>query len=99
SLLTASHQQIPQMATSKKLDIHSPFSLAGGGKHRALLIGINYVGDPSAELKGCHNDVAQMKDYIVEHGYPAEEGEDLKIVMDDGEHAAPTRANIIEAIE
>ncbi|CAN0079295.1 unnamed protein product, partial [Ectocarpus sp. 4 AP-2014] len=69
------------------------------GKHRALLIGINYVGDPSAELKGCHNDVAQMKDYIVEHGYPAEEGEDLKIVMDDGEHTAPTRANIIEAIE
>ncbi|CAM9441282.1 unnamed protein product [Ectocarpus fasciculatus] len=100
TLSTKKFKQIPQMATSKKLDIHSPFSLAGGegGKLRALLIGINYVGDPSAELKGCHNDVAQMKDYIVEHGYPAE-GEDLKIVMDDGEHTAPTRANIIEAIE
>ncbi|CAB1103728.1 unnamed protein product [Ectocarpus sp. CCAP 1310/34] len=101
TLSTKKFKQIPQMATSKKLDIRSPFSLAGGegGKHRALLIGINYVGDPSAELKGCHNDVAQMKDYIVKHGYPAEEGEDLKIVMDDGEHTAPTRANIIEAIE
>ncbi|CAM9111431.1 unnamed protein product [Ectocarpus sp. 4 AP-2014] len=100
TLSTKKFKQIPQMATSKKLDIHSPFSLAGGegGKHRALLIGINYVGDPSAELKGCHNDVAQMKDYIVEHGYSGE-GEDLKIVMDDGEHTAPTRANIIEAIE
>lgn len=37
-----------------------------GGKHRALLIGINYTGG-KGELKGCHNDVAQMKEYIVEH--------------------------------
>ncbi|CAM9287803.1 unnamed protein product, partial [Laminaria digitata] len=61
--------QIPQLATSKKMDIHSPFSLSGGGggKHRALLIGINYVGCGAGELKGCHNDVASMKEYIVEH--------------------------------
>lgn len=37
-----------------------------GGKHRALLIGINYTGG-KGELKGCHNDVAQMREYIVEH--------------------------------
>ena len=39
----------------------------GGGKHKALLIGINYVGCGAGELKGCHNDVASMKEYIVEH--------------------------------
>eukprot|EP00903_Cladosiphon_okamuranus_P014401 g13369.t1 len=92
-------KQIPQLATSKKLDIKSPFSLAGGdgGKHRALLIGINYKGCGAGELKGCHNDVAQMREYITTHGYPAE-GSNLKIVCDDDEHEPPTKENIIKAI-
>ncbi|CAM9438356.1 unnamed protein product [Scytosiphon promiscuus] len=91
-------KQVPQLATSKKLDIHSPFSLAGGdgGKHKALLIGINYTGG-KGELKGCHNDVSQMKEYIIEHGYPAEGG-NLKIVSDDGENEEPTKENILKAI-
>lgn len=38
-----------------------------GGKHRALLIGINYKGCGAGELKGCHNDVAQMREYITTH--------------------------------
>lgn len=43
------------------------FSWQGaGGKHKALLIGINYTGG-KGELKGCHNDVKQMREYIVEH--------------------------------
>ena len=38
----------------------------GSGKTRSLLIGINYVGTAS-ELKGCHNDVIMMKEYIATH--------------------------------
>eukprot|EP00903_Cladosiphon_okamuranus_P012835 g11994.t1 len=99
TLKTKMFSQIPQLATSKKLDIRSPFSLAGGegGKHKALLIGINYVGT-SAELRGCHNDVEQMREYITEHGYPAA-GPNVKIVADDGKHETPTKANILRAIK
>eukprot|EP00903_Cladosiphon_okamuranus_P020246 g18581.t1 len=100
TLKAKNFKQIPQLATSKRLDIRSPFSLAGGGQgnHRALLIGINYVGNGTAELKGCHNDVEQMRDYIAEHGYPAA-GPNLKIVADDEKHEAPTKANILASIK
>ncbi|CAM9676727.1 unnamed protein product [Ectocarpus sp. 12 AP-2014] len=93
-------KQIPQLATSKKMDIHSPFDLSGGddsGNHKALLIGINYTGG-KGELKGCHNDVKQMREYITTHGYPAD-GANLKIVSDDGEHEEPTKENILKAIK
>lgn len=40
---------------------------AEGGNRKALLIGINYKGCGAGELKGCHNDVASMKEYITEH--------------------------------
>ena len=39
----------------------------GGGNYKALLIGINYTGQEHGELKECHNNVAQMREYIVEH--------------------------------
>ncbi|CAM9599946.1 unnamed protein product [Ectocarpus sp. 6 AP-2014] len=93
-------KQIPQLATSKKMDIHSPFDLSGGdesGNHKALLIGINYTGG-KGELKGCHNDVKQMREYITTHGYPAD-GANLKIVSDDGEHEEPSKENILKAIK
>ena len=46
---------------------YRPVDQGDGGKHRALLIGINYKGCGAGELKGCHNDVAQMREYITTH--------------------------------
>ena len=46
---------------------YRPVDQGDGGKHRALLIGINYKGCGAGELKGCHNDVEQMREYITTH--------------------------------
>ena len=49
----------------------------------------------SGELAGCHNDVINMKEYIMDvHGF---EEDNMTILMDDGEHADPTRENIMNA--
>mmetsp|Transcript_20429 Transcript_20429/g.30216 ORF Transcript_20429/g.30216 Transcript_20429/m.30216 type:complete len:373 (-) Transcript_20429:68-1186(-) len=90
--------QIPQLSTSRKLDLDSSFRLMfndGGGKHRALLIGINYVGQ-KAELSGCHNDVAQIKELIMKEGF-TDSPETMKILCDDGEHDDPTAKNLVNA--
>jgi hypothetical protein len=56
--------------------------------------GINYVGQ-QGELAGCHNDVLNMKEYIMDvHGF--EEG-NIDVLMDDGTHQSPTSANILAA--
>jgi len=53
------------------------------------------AGDDPGELSGCWNDVLNMKKYIQDvHGF---EEENIIILMDDGEHTEPTRANIIDA--
>lgn len=62
---------------------------------RHIQIGINYVGDNPGELRGCHNDVLNMKNYIMNvHGF---EEENITVLMDDGEHAPPTYENMIQA--
>lgn len=87
--------QIPQLTSSRPVDVKAPFALApegSDGKRRALLIGINYVGQ-QGELSGCHNDVANIKEYIMAvHGF---EEENIVVLMDDGEHEPPTRENIM----
>jgi hypothetical protein len=56
--------------------------------------GINYVGQ-EGELRGCHNDVWNMKEYIMNvHGF---KDRDIRVLMDDGENIAPTKANILSA--
>jgi len=90
--------QIPQLSSSRDLDLQhghfSPLHKNGGtGKKRGLFIGINYVGQ-QGELRGCHNDVIQMKEYLTSHGF-----DDIKVLMDDGSHESPTGQNIIEAFE
>jgi len=90
-------EQIPQLSSSRPMDIGTRFDLTPedfSGKKRAVLIGINYVGQ-SGELRGCHNDVLNMIDYIKDvHGF---EDKDMTVLMDDGQHADPTRANILGA--
>jgi hypothetical protein len=59
-----------------------------------VLTGINYVGQ-QGELSGCHNDVGNMKDYIMDiHGFKES---DITILMDDGKNTNPTRDNIVAA--
>jgi len=91
--------QIPQLSSSHPMKIETKFDLSPPdcrGKKRAVLIGINYAGS-SAELYGCHNDVLNMKKYIMDvHGF-AEENIDL--LMDDGAHTNPTKDNIIDAFK
>lgn len=92
------HSQIPQLTSSRPLDLDdTPFSLIASptGARRALLVGINYHGQ-SGELRGCHNDVHHMKDYLVKvHGFPAQ---DILVLMDDAQHHAPNREKIIRAL-
>jgi len=97
-LSTSGYTQIPQLTSSNPIDMNTDFDLvppSATGTRRAVMIGINYVGDNPGELSGCHNDVINMKKYIMDvHGF---EEENIKILMDDGENIEPTGENIIEA--
>lgn len=93
------YSQIPQLSSSSPVNVSSTFDLVPDdceevGNKKAVLIGINYVGHDPGELSGCHNDVLNIKEYIMDvHGFPEE---NIVILMDDGEHDPPTRENIIE---
>jgi hypothetical protein len=65
---------------------------------RALLIAINYFGQ-SGELRGCHNDIANMEAYLRKCGYThftilRDEKSDPKNLS----ATAPTRKNILAAM-
>ena len=96
-LTTQDFGQIPQLSSSCPMDIETKFDLTPdnfSGRKRAVSIGINYVGQ-SGELRGCHNDVLSMVDYIKDaHGF---KDNDITILIDDGGHADPTRANKLGA--
>ncbi|KAF8558152.1 hypothetical protein OG21DRAFT_1595547 [Imleria badia] len=66
------------------------------GKKKALLIGINYTGQPEA-LHGCIEDVRSMKRFLLGRGYHEE---DMVILTDDSPHLRqqPTRQNMIDAM-
>ncbi|KAI7897524.1 caspase domain-containing protein [Cokeromyces recurvatus] len=68
------------------------------GRKRALLIGINYFGT-SAELRGCINDVHNMKNFLITL-YNFRE-EDMVILTDDQTNPKniPTKQNIITAMQ
>ncbi|CAE6500194.1 unnamed protein product [Rhizoctonia solani] len=72
------------------------------GKRKALLIGCNYPGSPSP-LRGCCNDVFNIKRFLIDH-FQFDES-DIRVLTDDqsshGEigEAKPTRAAITEYIE
>ena len=96
-LKSGKYSQIPQLTSSRKMDVTQKFDLippACTGTKRAILIGINYVGQ-TGQLSGCHNDCLNMKDYVTKT-YGIEEG-NVVVLMDDGKHTEPTRANILAA--
>jgi hypothetical protein len=68
------------------------------GRRRALLIGINYIGQ-KGELRGCINDVRNVSQFLVEnHGYKRE---DMVTLTDDQPNPVmqPTKENIIRAMQ
>jgi len=90
--------QIPQLSSSRPMDIKKPFDFVPDnmtGTRRAVMIGINYVGHNPGALRGCHNDVNNMKEYIMAcHGF---QEQNITVLMDDGQHTPPTRDNILAA--
>ena len=88
---------MPQLTSSRMIDVNKPFKLINDdnyGTKRAVMIGINYVGQ-SGQLSGCHNDVKNMKEYLMNvHGF---EDRNITVLMDDGYHRNPTRSNITQA--
>ncbi|KDN34064.1 hypothetical protein RSAG8_12852, partial [Rhizoctonia solani AG-8 WAC10335] len=72
------------------------------GKRKALLIGCNYPGSPSP-LRGCCNDVFNIKRFLIDH-FQFDESDIRALTDDQSSHgeigeAKPTRAAIAEYIE
>ena len=91
--------QTPTLSCSRTFDINSPMEIVpkGSGRRRALLIGINYVGQ-KGELTACHNDCLNIKEYLIEvHGFNESE---MLILMDtdDNKYKPPTKQNIENAM-
>lgn len=104
SMVTELHEmgldrtKIPTLTSGTLLNAHDPMSIVPSGyngSRRAILIGINYVGQSNA-LSGRHKDVDDMKRYLI-HSQGFEEKEIL-ILKDDNAHHPPTRQKIIEAL-
>jgi len=98
NLKSHGYEQIPQLTSTKELDLTHKFDLVPDhfeGTKRAVMVGINYIGDDPGELAGCHNDVGNMKKYIMNvHGF---EEENIVVLMDDGAHTEPTKNAILAA--
>ncbi|CAB9509677.1 Metacaspase-1 [Seminavis robusta] len=98
NLKKSGFSQIPQLTASGPIDVNTDFDLVpktATGTKRAVMVGINYVGHSPGELRGCHNDVGNMKRYIMEvHGF---EEENIHVLMDDGKHEEPTMENMLNA--
>jgi hypothetical protein len=68
------------------------------GKKKSLLVGINYVGT-SSQLRGCHNDVNNVKKLITEKFQFPTDADSMRVLLDDGAAQAPTRANMLAAFK
>ncbi|KAN0093179.1 Peptidase C14, caspase domain containing protein [Tylopilus felleus] len=69
------------------------------GRKKALLVGINYFGQPEA-LHGCIEDVHRMKIFLLGELGRGYREEDTVILTDDSPHPRqqPTRQNMIDAM-
>ncbi|KAF9401762.1 Ca(2+)-dependent cysteine protease, partial [Podila epigama] len=92
----------PQGWAVRKMDKNAPaadsFKLSNcQGRKRALFVGINYFGQ-SAELRGCTNDVKNIKQFVIERFGFREE--DSVTLTDDAQDPTrvPTRSNILAAM-
>lgn len=89
------YDQVPQVSSSRWIDVYRPMYIVPprSGKRRAMIIGVNYVGQ-QGQLKACHNDADNMKEYLIKaQGFNEEE---MLILKDDGRHMMPTKQNIMD---
>lgn len=99
NLLRKGFDQVPQLTSSRLIDVNKPVKLINDvngdyGTRRAVMIGINYVGQ-DGELSGCHNDVRNMIEYLKnEQGFSEH---NMTVLMDDGYHQNPSYHNIMNA--
>jgi metacaspase-1 len=84
------HDQVPQLSSTYPIVDEPLLPAVVKGEKRALLIGINYVGQ-TGELLGCHTDIRNVKKFLVENGFF--EGR-IRVLLDDGIHNKPTKRNI-----
>ncbi len=98
------YEQVPQLSSSRIVDVNERMTIVndtnnpstGGGVKRAVLIGINYVGQ-QGELSGCHNDVTNISKYLQQvHGFRSQ---NMITLMDDGMHDNPTYDKIMQAFQ
>lgn len=98
NLAAQGYSQVPQLSSSRIIDVNEKMDIVKDpeGTKRAVLIGINYVGQ-QGELSGCHNDVKNITSYLREVlGF---ERENMRVLMDDGAHEEPTFENIVRAFK
>jgi hypothetical protein len=75
----------------------APSDMKPGSRRKALLIGINYFRT-KAELKGCINDVKNVKAFLLQHGY-IDSPQSMLILTDDNPRQQPLKRNIISACQ
>ena len=88
------YDQVPQLTLSRMIDVQKEMHIVppgSTGTKRAILIGINYIGQ-SGQLSGCHNDVKNISKYL--ENYQGFQTKDMLVLMDDGQHHNPTKVNI-----
>jgi uncharacterized protein YcnI len=74
--------------------------LSPNGRHKSLLIGINYEGT-RAKLRGCVNDAKNMMTLLQRNGFP-NDGSHMLLLSDErnrGHEYQPTVDNILKAIK
>ncbi|TEB34740.1 peptidase C14 [Coprinellus micaceus] len=86
-----------QDANHRDVQPHFAYSQCNGRK-KALLIGINYFGQ-NGELRGCINDVQNIKKFLVSQWNYKES--DMVVLTDDATNSRmqPTTANIVAAMQ
>ncbi|GKY96483.1 hypothetical protein MPSEU_000607700 [Mayamaea pseudoterrestris] len=93
------YKQEPQVSSSRPLHPEKPLNIVppNSGRRRALLIGINYVGQGAGELKAPQHDCLNIRQYLIDAmGFQESQ---MLVLMDDGKHAMPTRSNIEKGFE
>ena len=81
-------------AKSSDYEICKLTEIDKNAKRKALFVGINYFGS-KAELRGCINDVKNIREWM-ESNYKFSE---IKVLTDDNKDAMPTKANMINAFK
>jgi len=94
SFRDTSYQMPPLGMQRVSYPVPSP-GVTPNGRKKALLIGINYKGS-RAELRGCVNDVKNMKDLLQRNGF-RDDPSSMIVLVDDNSirgNDQPTKANI-----